>query len=313
MIDDYPEYKKGILFAIGTALCWAVLAILLKFSLSFSDSYSIVWVRMSIASLIIAILIGYKNKKDLLFLFRAPKSVYLAALALAFNYIGFMMCIDLTTASNAQIMIQMGPLLLAISGILFFKEFPKGLQIVGFIIASLGFLTFFNDQLQISWSNKDQYLRGNAWVLGAAIAWAYFSIVQKIQAKTHSSINLLLVLFFSSAVIFFPFADFKNLFALKLWQIGLICLLGINSWIAYAFLSEALKRAPASHVSLVITLNPLLTIFSIQLLNHWNLLFIKYEPLNLMGYIGTALVIAGVSLTVLTQKTKTTTPSPVSK
>ncbi|MCB9026075.1 MAG: DMT family transporter [Bdellovibrionaceae bacterium] len=302
MISDRTEYRRGIYFAIGTALCWAILSILLKFALTFADSGSVVWVRMSIAGLIFSFFVVKNQPKDLLFLFKAPKFIYVSALALAFNFYAYMKCIDLTTASNAQIMIQMGPLLLAVSGILYFKEIPKPLQWLGLFLATLGFISFYYDQLQISWHKKEIYAQGNFWIVAAAITWAFYSFIQKIYSSKISPQKLLYVVFIIASISLLPLVDFNVFFNLSLFQWLLLLFLGINSWIAYGFLSEALKRAPASHVSLVITLNPLLTIFIIQCLNHWNLLFIPYEPLNWTGYLGTAFVVTGVGLTVVSQK-----------
>ncbi|MCB0391791.1 MAG: DMT family transporter [Bdellovibrionales bacterium] len=304
MSENFPEYKKGILFAIGTALCWAVLAILLKFALNFIDANSIVWVRMSVATILIGLSLSLKKISDLNFLFKAPSSVYIAALALGFNYIGYMNCIELTTASNTQIMIQLGPLLLALFGILYFKEIPSRMQLIGFIFALIGFSFFFRDQLLISWEYKDKYIKGNLWVIAAAITWTYFTLVQKSQSAHHSPQKILFVVFFYSSLFLTPFANFGSLLSLDIYQWALLLLLGLNSWVAYAFLSEALKRAPASHISLIIVLNPLLTILTIQTLHRFNLLFIAFEPLNWTGYLGTALVITGVALTVTFQKSK---------
>lgn len=279
-----------------------MLAILLKFTLTYSDSGSIVWVRMTLAGLLIAVSLGRTQPRELLFIFQAPRWIYISALALAFNFFAYMKCIDLTTASNAQIMIQMGPLLLAISGILYFREIPKPVQWMGFVLASLGFASFYYDQLLISWHKKELYAQGNLWIVGAAITWAFYSFVQKVYATKISPKKSLLVVFSISSVALFPLANFYELFKLSFWQWILLLFLGLNSWVAYSFLSEALKRAPASHVSLIITLNPLLTILAIQVLDHFEWLFIPFEPLNWTGYMGTALVVTGVALTIVAQK-----------
>ncbi len=257
---------------------------------------------MAIASGILGFFLAKKKQLDLLFLVKAPPLIYLAALALAFNFYGYMNCIELTTASNAQIMIQTGPLMLAIFGVFFFKERPNKTQITGFIMATFGFLFFYQDQLLISWSKQDQYLQGNLWIIGAAITWAFYTVIQKHYSYQFNPQKILFLVFLVSSVVLLPIANFKNLQSLTFLQWLLVILLGFNSWLAYGSLGEALKRAPASHVSLIITLNPLLTIFLIQMLNQWNLLFIPYELLNFMSYAGAGLVVTGVSLTILAQK-----------
>jgi drug/metabolite transporter (DMT)-like permease len=301
---QYPEYKKGIYFAVVTALCWSVLAILLKYSLTFSDSGTIVWLRMSVASILIGVSLSKKFKGDFSFLFKSPKLIYIAALALAFNFYGYMVCIDLTTASNAQIMIQMGPLLLALSGFFFFKETPNIAQIVGFILAIIGFIFFYRDQLMISWSQKENYISGNIWIVFAAITWAAYSIILKLNSQKQNPQKILLLVFVVSTLVLSPLVNFNSLQNFTLSQWLLIVLLGLNSWVAYGSFTEALNRAPTSHVSLIITVNPLLTIFIIQMFDKLGIHFIPYEPLNAFGYLGAFFVVCGVAITILTKKDK---------
>ncbi len=302
MENDFPEYSKGIFFAICTSLCWAVLAIILKYTLTYSDAETIVWARMAIAGFILTALLLKKSSSNIKILFTSPPIIYLAACALAFNFYGYMKCIELTTASNTQIMIQIGPLLLGLSGVLFFKETLRKMQLLGFIVAFLGLSIFYRDQLLIAWNNKSQYIQGNLWILGAAITWAFFTIIQKSQSKRIEPQKILFVVFSIASLLLLPLVNFKHLLELNLFESFLIIFLGVNSWVAYTCLGEALKRSPASHVSLIITVNPLITIITIQLLHRWGLLFIPLEPINASGFLGAGLVMSGVALTVLTQK-----------
>ena len=47
------NHKKGIAFAILTALLWGFLAILIKVALNKANPVTIVWVRMTVAMLIV--------------------------------------------------------------------------------------------------------------------------------------------------------------------------------------------------------------------------------------------------------------------
>lgn len=257
---------------------------------------------MAIAGILMAFFAHSQKKMDWKFVVSAPPMIYLAALALAFNFYGFMNCIELTTASNSQVMIQMGPFILAVSGLLFFKESPNKWQIIGFILAALGFVFFYRDQLLISWSHKERYFEGNLWVIGASVTWAFYTIIQKQYSKNINPQKILLIVFFVSTLVLIPIANFRDFLNFNAFQWVLMIVLGLNSWLAYGSLGEALKLAPASHVSLIITLNPLLTIFLIQMLNKWDLLFIAYEPMNPMSYVGAGFVVTGVALTILSQR-----------
>src|SRR5690606_25659913 len=108
-----------------------------------------------------------------------PKSfgIVIAGLFLAANYFSYMRGLELTTASNAQIMIQLGPLALLFVGVFYFKESMRLYQWIGVGIASVGFLMFYWDQLLISM--EDRYSLGNSWIIIGAFTWAVFAAIQK--------------------------------------------------------------------------------------------------------------------------------------
>ena len=289
------QFTTGLAFASITAMCWAVLAIVLKFTLTFADSGSIVWLRMFLAFAVMAAFFGLKNPKSLRVLVRPPVLALLAGLFLSFNYFGYMKGVEMTTASNTQIMIQLGPLLLAISGILYFKESLQKTQLIGLAIASIGFFLFYWDQILLSWQHHHHYVVGNLWVITAALAWAAFAIFQKLQTKKMSPQEFNLVLYAVSSVSLLPVMKFNLISHISFPHWLVLIFLGINTIIAYGSLGEALKRIPATYVSLVITLNPLLTIFLIHILYHYNLLFITFEPVSWKGLLGAIFVVGGVA------------------
>ena len=55
-----------------------------------------------------------------------------ATLGLAANYIGFLLGLDHTSPANAQVLIQLGPLLLALGGLVVFRERFAPAQWLGF-------------------------------------------------------------------------------------------------------------------------------------------------------------------------------------
>jgi drug/metabolite transporter (DMT)-like permease len=113
---------KGIIYAGITAVFWGVLAIVLKIIDDKVEPITIVWFRFLLAFLMLAGWQAAKNPASFKILIRPPVLLIIATLALTWNYIGFMMGIHYTTPSNAQLFIQTGPILLAVAGIVFFKE-----------------------------------------------------------------------------------------------------------------------------------------------------------------------------------------------
>ena len=110
------DQAKGIVYTLITVLMWGVLAIALKVASQVIDSPTIVWFRFSLAFSGMFIFMAVKNPKELKILYKPSWLIVISSLALAWNYIGFMLGIQYTSPSNAQVAIQFGPILLAISG-----------------------------------------------------------------------------------------------------------------------------------------------------------------------------------------------------
>lgn len=284
--------------ASTTALCWALLAVGLKYALHFSSTGNIVWIRMVFAFFILLAWLWRKNKKLVTDLKRPPLLGILAGLGLAANYWFYMKGIELTGASNAQIMIQIGPLTLILVGIFVFKERPTPAQMVGFCLALIGFAFFFKDQLDFSGTHGQVYVYGSLMIYLAGFTWTFFAAAQKYLFKSHTPQQLNLLVFGVSLLCLMPDVQVKEIFTYSLWQWIVLAALGLNTLIAYGALAEALQRIPASLTSLIITINPLGTIFIMQVLDLWHVQWITMEPLKWTGYVGALFVVAGVALAV---------------
>jgi len=295
---------KGLACAAGTALCWGVLAIILKNALVFADSETIVAFRMFFAFLFLALFFSFTKPKAFSLMRRPPLLLLLGCLGLAFNYLGFMKGVAYSGASNAQIMIQTGPILLMLSGFLIYKESIKTLQLLCLGVAFTGFVFFFKDQSHAS-LNQNLFL-ANAWLLGAAATWVIYSLVIKhFTAQGYAVNELNLFVFCVCALILSLRIDYPSLSTYGLYEWSLLLLLGLNTLVAYGLFGAALKYAPASQVSIIITLNPILTLIIIALGSSY-FDFIPDEPVTYTGYIGAALVFLGVTLFTLSAPTKPT-------
>lgn len=290
--------KSGYLFAALTAFCWALLAVALKYTVQYVSSGTIVWFRMFVAFTGLFIIFAIHSPKQITSTLKIPPLAYIAGLFLSANYFGYMKGVELTTASNTQIVIQTGPLLLVFIGIFYFKERIKPYQILGLFTALTGYALFYWDQLLVSFANIDQYLVGNSWIFMAAITWAIYASIQKIVSIKWSPQQINLCIYFTSTLALLPLADFEEFKNLTpgLW-VMMVCL-GLNTLIAYGSLAEALKRIPSYQLSPIITLNPLLTLFIVDILTQFEVSWYTPEPLKWRGYIGAFFVITGVILTV---------------
>lgn len=288
----------GLLWAMLTGLCWGVLAIGLKQALEYASPGTVVWIRMIVAWSGLFAWMAFRRPQSLKVLMRPGIIIPLAGILLGLNFYGYMKGVEHTNASNAQIMIQMGPLLLLLSGILYFKEGLRRNQKWGLIVAGTGFGLFFWDQILATLSDAPRYISGNLWLLFASVVWAGFAMIQKGLKNKFSPQEFNLVIFAVCSLFTAPMVEYSEI---PNWTLGvwvLMILLGFNSLIAYGGLAEALSRAPASQVSVVISCNPLITIFLVSTLGAMNFTWINYEPIGWRGFLGAGFVVMGVILTI---------------
>ncbi|MBL7666249.1 MAG: DMT family transporter [Bacteriovoracaceae bacterium] len=285
------EKNLGLIYAVITAVFWAILAIALKVSLKTLNAMTIVWFRFIFSAS--ALLIYFIWKKHTWLSFKKfPTDSVLAGLFLGLNYYGFMKGIEYTSPSVAQIIIQIGPLLLALAGLALYNEKLNPIQIFGFVIALVGFFLFYSDGLD-SVSLGPDYQTGITWTAVAAVSWTIYALFQKNAIKTVSPQEINFIIYIVAGSIFCFLADYQSLTTVPLDVWPLIIFLGLNTLIAYGALAEALKRAPSNEISIIITVNPILTIIIMEILAFFNVGWINPEDISWRGYLGAFLVILG--------------------
>ena len=295
---------KGVIYASVTAFFWGFLAIALKVAVQEVDPITIVWFRFFIAFVILLGWQLYRAPSSLKILIKPPLLLILAAISLSWNYLGFMLGIEYTTPSNAQLFIQFGPLTLALAGFLIFKEKLSRRQMIGFFVALAGFAFFYRDQLLAFFEGKEQYNLGVLFTLSGAIAWAAYATMQKKLVTVHPGQMLNLFLFGFPAVVYLPFINLAPVLQLHWTWWLLILFLGANTFIAYSSLAQALKFIEANKVSVIIFLNPIITFITMGIFTALEVSWITHERFSLATIFGAALVISGAFLVVRKRKAR---------
>lgn len=301
---DPSKRIYGILYAATAALVWGFLAIFIKISLNDVSPTIVVWFRFSVAFGILFAFFMVKDRAKVAIFKRPPVLLILAALSLTINYLSFAKGIQLTSPNNAQIFIQLGPILLAVVGILVYKERLSPRQVLGFLLAGAGLTFFFRDQLRNLLGSEDIYINGVLWVILAALAWTTYAALQKKLVQKFHAQQLNLIIFGLPMVLLLPTIDFKIFidFTPGLWVL-LICL-GVITIIAYGCLAEAFKYIEANKISVIITLNPIITFSAMAILGYLQVDWIEAEVVSLYGISGALLVILGAIMVVLPKKLK---------
>ncbi|WP_430813911.1 DMT family transporter [Carboxylicivirga sp. RSCT41] len=297
---------KGILLAATTAVLWGILAIALKVALNYFDSYTIVWFRFLVATLVLIAYYAVK-KPALLQVYRKPPKMMIAgAVLLAGNYIGYMQGINYAGPAATQIIIQTGPVMLGIIGFTIFKETINWIRGIGFMIATIGFCVFYFNQINELVAQKEAITQGVVWTLGAAASWAGYAFFNKKLVQKYHPQQINLIIFGLPVLLFLPTANFELFMQTYEWWVWVLMIaLGLNTVVAYGTLSAAFKYTEANKISIVIIMNPVITFVVLELLM---LLDINWFPINKvspLAYAGAILVIGGTILAIgLTQKKK---------
>ena len=290
--------KKGILYALITAFMWGFLAIALKVAVREVEPKTIVWFRFAVAFTILLFWQLIHKPSSLKILYKPPLLLVIAALGLSWNYLGFMLGIHYTTPSNAQLVIQSGPICLALAGFIFFREKIRKLQIIGFLLAAIGFVFFYSQQLKVMVGHEARYNMGVLFTLSGALAWVVYAIMQKKLVANYSTASLNLFLFGLPLLIYLPFVDFAPLAEISwIWWLLLI-FLGINTLIAYGSISQALKYTEANKVSIIIIMNPMITFIVMGILTELQVSWIDPERFSILSLIGAIVVLTGAVLVV---------------
>jgi len=295
----------GLLFAVFTSLFWSVVAIILKYCVEFLDPASIAFIRMGVAAVFIILTFSVIKPKALLIFKKPPLLGILGGLCLGLHYTTFMKGLELTTAINTEIMIQIGPLLLVFVGIFFFKEKLMPIQWFGFALVLVGFILFYRDQAPHFLDQGQIYMNGNLWIFLSAFAWVIFSALQKKLSTNWNpqQINALNYVFAAlSLVLFVDFYAITKVLTLK--EFLILIFLGFYTFLSYGCYVEALKRAPIAYVGFIVSFNPLLTIVFVKMLEYFDISIIDFEEINKTGYIGASLVVLGMMITLTLGKRK---------
>lgn len=242
-------------------LLWGVLPHGLELALRELDPLTITWFRFGVSSLLMVAWLGARGalprRADLA---GARLLLLVATAGLAANYIAYLVGLDLTTPANAQVLIQLAPLLLALGGIVVFRErFTPG-QWLGFAVLVGGLLLFFGSQLRELAAELPRYLRGAGTIAFAAVTWAVYGLAQKQLLRSLASQQIMTLIYLGCFVVFSFGAAPSALAGLDGVGWGALLFAALNTLGAYGCFAAALEHWPASRVSAVLALTPLTTL-----------------------------------------------------
>jgi len=292
------HWRLGLTLTVITALCWATLPIALKIALDVLDPITLTWFRFLVAALFTAAWLGLRGK------LRGPRAGYgglgrrgwlmllVAAVMLVGNYVFYLLGVQHTTPANAQLLIQLAPLLMALGGIWVFGERFRAAQWIGLALLAIGMALFFADQLAAA-ARAPGYVLGSALVIVGAIVWAVYALLQKQLLVKLGSMQILLFIYVVASMMLLPFAHPATLLQLDALHWAVLAFCAFNTIGAYGAFAEALAHWEASRVSAILATTPLLCIAAITGVHALWPQWLAPERITALGWIGASLVVAG--------------------
>ncbi|UVL60347.1 DMT family transporter [Pseudomonas sp. B21-032] len=295
------RWVYGLSLSLLTAVLWGILPIKLKQVLQVMDPITVTWFRLLVSGgLLLAWLAASKRLPSFNGLGRKGWGlVLLATCGLVGNYVLYLVGLKLLSPGTAQLVVQMGPVLLLVASVFLFKErFSLG-QGMGLVILLLGFGLFFNQRLDELLTSLSVYTTGVLTILLATSIWVFYALSQKQLLTVWNSMQVMMVIYLFCAALLTPWVhplEALQLSSLQGWLLLACCL---NTLVAYGAFAEALAHWEASKVSATLAVTPLITFVAVALAAWFWPDFVHAEQINTLGYIGALVVVLGSALTAL--------------
>lgn len=294
--------NKGVYYAAFTALLWGFLAIALKVSVNELPPVTVTWLRFAIAFTVLLVWYLLFDRSKIKIIAKPPVFALIAGFSLGLNYIGFITGIHHTTPVISQVFIQAGPVMLAISGFIIFKEKVSLRQGAGLLVVLTGMLVFYHEKIIVIAGGLANYKTGVLWILFGALGWVVYAVFQKKSVAAFNPMQLNLVIFGVPMIYLIPFVEFKEILHISFGFWLLIIFLGLNTLGAYGSLAYALKYLEANKISVIITMNPLITFAMMAILSYNNVSWIQAEAFTVMTLAGAFTVLVGVMMVVMKRR-----------
>jgi len=211
----------------------------------------------------------------------------------------YLVGLKVLSPGTAQLVVQMGPIFLMVASVFVFKErFSLG-QVLGLVALLIGFGLFFNQRLVELLTSLGTYTAGVLTILLATTIWVFYALGQKQLLTVWNSLQVMMVIYLSCAVLLTPWAHPLEALQLSPAQGWLLLACCMNTLVAYGAFAEALAHWEASRVSATLALTPLVTFVAVALAAWWWPDFVQAEQINALGYVGALVVVLGSAMVAL--------------
>lgn len=202
-----------------------------------------------------------------------------------------------TVSMNISLIYASSPVLIAMGSVLWLKEHFSMRQLWGVVLAMSGVVHVI---VQGQWANLSavKLVPGDLWIVGAAVAWAAYALLQRRWPSVMSSTAQLAAICLGGVLVILPFALWELASAhtpsIGANALGLMVLTALLPGVmAYWIYGWAQKVLGASRVAVTLYLGPLYTAVVA-----WGVL---NEPLGGFHLVGGLLILSGVALVMISK------------
>ncbi len=295
------RWGYGLFLALLTSFLWGILPIKLKQVLVVMDPITVTWFRLLVSGGCLFVYLAATR--------RLPSRqalgrkggwlVLMAVFGLVGNYILYLMGLNLLSPGTAQLVVQVGPILLLLGSVVVFKErFTLG-QGIGLLVLMVGFGLFFNERLAELLTSLSDYTAGVLLILAASTVWTFYAMGQKQLLTVWNSLQVMMVIYLFCAALLTPWVHPLEALALTPLQGWLLLACCLNTLVAYGAFAEALAHWEASRVSATLAITPLVTFAAVALAAWTWPEYVHAEQINSLAYGGAVLVVLGSALVAL--------------
>jgi drug/metabolite transporter (DMT)-like permease len=283
------NWRLGLGLSLVTVLLWGLVPLALGVVLQAIDVYTVNSFRFLSSFILLGCYLAQRQQLPTWKQVRvaSPLLMALAIGGLTGNYLFFVQGLVATSPSHAEVLIQLAHLFFGLGGLLIFKESYTRRQLIGLVLLIAGLIGFFNQQLAIA----SNYVAGSVLLVLAAATWAVYALAQKQLLQQLTSGQIMWLIYGCCGLIFGGFAHPQSLLTLSALQWGMLIFCGLNTFVAYGAFAESLVHWPASRVSAILALAPIVTIVAMHLSVGW--LPLHPENLSSLGILGALAVVAG--------------------
>ncbi len=289
------EQKKGLFLAMFSVVNWGLLPVSAKGLVAVFDAYTLNFYRFIAAIIPLAFYLLSKNRK-MLYRPLTKQSILILVVAVAgllLNHIYFMNALKHIPAGTSQVIMQIGPLLLLLSGVIVFKEGFTPLQWGGAGLLLLGFIVFFNHRLFEIVELRNTYSKGVLMMVFAASIWVLYGLSQKLLNAVMSPAIVMLCCYVGGIFVLYPLADVGALLTIGAPQLILLLICAFSSLLAYIAFAESMNYWESSKSSAFLAIIPLISIVFEMVFAAIFPDYISFKRLSWVSLIGAVIVVCG--------------------